>query len=132
MPSLFGGLDLPLTARSVALAATPSALRFRANSRRQHRRVVLRIFSLSPCSLNALTRTWTWGCGSSVCSTIAYRCLSANSSLAKFLTAANTLSGGVPAGIENISLWASLGALRFDQDFSSALRRYSSRYRSQS
>jgi hypothetical protein len=32
------------------------------------------------------------------------QCLSANSSRAKFLTAARTLSGGVPAGIENINL----------------------------
>jgi len=36
--------------------------------------------------------------------TMAYRCLSANSSRAKFLTASNTFLGGVPAGIENTTL----------------------------
>jgi hypothetical protein len=57
--------------------------------------------------------------------------LEPNSSLAKFFTAASTLSEG-PAGIENLSLYASFGDGRLDRDSRSALRRCSSSSRSQS
>jgi len=68
------------------------------------RNVSLRMWSRSPCSLMALTKTWMWGCGPSVCSAIEYRCLNANSSLHKFFTAASTFPGSVPGGIENRTL----------------------------
>ena len=52
---------LPRTARSVALASIPSSRRYWAKSRRHSRRVALRIFSRSSCSLTALTTTCTCG-----------------------------------------------------------------------
>jgi len=38
--------------------------------------------------------------------------LTQNSSRARFRTAPRTFAGGVPAGIENMSLWTILGACR--------------------
>ena len=71
-----------------------------------------RILRRTPCSLTAFTTIWTCGCGSSVRPTIAYRCLSANSSLAKSFTASINFLGGVAAGIENRILCTSFGCER--------------------
>src|SRR5450631_2767218 len=63
MPSSLCGLVSPRTNRSVAFAAMPSARRCRANSRRHSRKVSLRMFSRTPCSLTAFTTIWTCGWG---------------------------------------------------------------------
>src|ERR1700730_9346481 len=60
-----------------------------------------------------------------------YRCLSANSSRKKLRTALRTLSGGVPGGMENMTLCASLGRFA-DIARRSDLVRCSSKARSQS
>ena len=55
MPSLKPDRLCPLTARSVALAATPRARKCCANCPRHSRSVAVRILSRSPCSLTALS-----------------------------------------------------------------------------